>query len=82
VETADGVIFDSSYERGKPMSFAVTGVIGGWTEGLQLMKVGGKARLTIPSHLGYGDKGSPPKIPPKATLTFTVELLGIKDALC
>ena len=81
-ETADGVVFDSSYERGKPMSFAVTGVIGGWTEGLQLMKVGGKARLTIPSHLGYGDKGSPPKIPPKATLTFTVELLGIKDALC
>ena len=80
-ETADGVVFDSSYERGKPMSFAVTGVIGGWTEGLQLMKVGGKARLTIPSHLGYGDKGSPPKIPPKATLTFTVELLGIKDAL-
>ena len=80
-ETADGAVFDSSYERGKPMSFAVTGVIGGWTEGLQLMKVGGKARLTIPSHLGYGDKGSPPKIPPKATLTFTVELLGIKDAL-
>jgi FKBP-type peptidyl-prolyl cis-trans isomerase len=80
-ETADEVVFDSSYERGKPMSFAVTGVIGGWTEGLQLMKVGGKARLTIPSHLGYGDKGSPPKIPPKATLTFTVELLGIKDAL-
>ena len=81
-ETADGVVFDSSYARGKPMTFAVTGVIGGWTEGLQLMKEGGKARLTIPSHLGYGDKGSPPKIPPKATLTFTVELLGInQDAL-
>jgi len=77
-KNADGIVFDSSYKRGEPLSFAVTGVIAGWTEGLQLMRVGGKAQLTIPSHLGYGDKGNPPNIPAKATLLFTVELLGIK----
>ena len=75
---ADGIAFDSSYARGDPATFAVGGVIPGWTEGLQLMRVGGKARLTIPSHLGYGDKGSPPKIPAKATLVFTVELLSVE----
>ena len=72
-------MFDSSYARGEPIAFPVTGVIAGWTEGLQMMKVGGKAMLTIPPQLAYGDKGSPPKIPARATLNFTVELLAIKE---
>ena len=75
---ADGIVFDSSYARGEPAAFAVRDVIAGWTEGLQLMRVGGQATLTIPYHLGYGEKGSPPKIPAKATLLFTVELLAIQ----
>jgi len=75
---ADGIPFDSSYSRGEPAVFPLTSVIAGWTEGLQLMRVGGKARMAIPYHLGYGEKGKPPKIPAKATLLFTVELLTIK----
>jgi peptidylprolyl isomerase len=76
---ADGTKFDSSVDRGPPFNFAFgTGrVIPGWDEGLATMKVGGKRRLVIPSDLGYGAKGSPPKIPPDAELTFDIELLEI-----
>lgn len=74
----DGTVFDSSVERKQPVSFPLNRVIRGWTEGLQLMKVGGKAKLVIPSELGYGDAGAPPKISGGATLIFEVELLAIE----
>lgn len=74
----DGTVFDSSYERGEPIVFPVTGVIAGWVEGLQLMNVGSKFELTIPAHLAYGANGSGPVIGPDATLVFQVELLGIE----
>lgn len=74
----DGTVFDSSYQRGEPIVFPVTGVIAGWVEGLQLMNVGSKFELTIPSNLAYGANGSGPVIGPDATLIFEVELLGIE----
>jgi FKBP-type peptidyl-prolyl cis-trans isomerase FklB len=73
----DGSEFDSSYSRGKPASFPVNGVIKGWTEALQLMKVGDKWELYIPSELAYGANGPSPKIGPNATLIFEIELLSI-----
>ena len=76
--TIDGVVFDSSVERGKPASFAVNGVIEGWTEALQLMNVGSKWKLFIPSGMAYGTRGAGPSIGPNATLIFEVELLAIE----
>lgn len=73
----DGREFDSSYKRGEPISFPLSGVIPCWTEGVQRMKVGGKAKLTCPSQIAYGARGMGGVIPPDATLLFEVELLGI-----
>jgi len=73
----DGTIFDSSVQRGEPATFPLSGVIKCWTEGVQLMKVGGKSKLICPSDIAYGDRGQPPKIKPGATLVFEVELLDI-----
>ena len=74
----DGTEFDSSYKRNQPASFPVNGVIRGWTEALQLMHVGDKWELTIPSDLAYGRQGAGNSIPPDAILIFEVELLEIK----
>jgi len=77
----DGTEFDNSYERGEPIQFALGEgvVIRGWDEGIALMKEGGKAKLVIPPELAYGERGAGGVIPPNATLTFEVELVGIRS---
>ena len=74
----DGTEFDSSYRRGQPVTFPVSGVIAGWTEALQLMKEGAKWQLFVPSGLAYGERGAGQVIGPNATLVFEVELISVK----
>ena len=74
----NGTVFDSSVQRGEPISFPLNGVIPGWTEGLQLMKVGDKFKFEIPANLAYGANSPSPAIPPNSPLVFEVELLGIQ----
>jgi FKBP-type peptidyl-prolyl cis-trans isomerase FklB len=75
----DGKEFDSSYRRGQPVTFPVTGVIPGWTEALQLMEEGAKWQIFIPSSLAYGDRGAGRDIGPHATLIFEIELVSIQE---
>jgi FKBP-type peptidyl-prolyl cis-trans isomerase len=75
----DGTEFDSSYKRGQPATFPVSGVIKGWTEAVQLMPVGSKWQLFIPAELAYGNRGAGADIGPNATLIFEVELLSIQN---
>ncbi len=77
--TIDGNEFDSSYKRGQPAEFPLSGVVKCWTEGVAMMKVGGKAKLVCPSDIAYGDRGAGANIPGGATLVFEVELLNIKE---
>lgn len=76
----DGTEFDSSYSRGEPAEFPLNGVIKCWTEGVGMMKVGGKAQLVCPSELAYGANGRPPRIPGGAALVFEVELLEVRES--
>jgi FKBP-type peptidyl-prolyl cis-trans isomerase FkpA len=75
---ADGKEFDSSYKRGEPAEFPLNRVIPCWTEGVQMMKPGGKARLTCPPSIAYGARGAGGVIPPNATLQFEIELLSVQ----
>lgn len=75
---ADGREFDSSHKRGQPTEFPLNRVIPCWTEGVQLMKPGGKARLTCPPAIAYGERGAGSVIPPNATLQFEIELLAVR----
>ena len=74
----DGKEFDSSYKRGEPIAFPLSRVVPCWTQGMQKIKVGGKAKLTCPAATAYGERGVPGVIPPGATLNFEVELVSIK----
>ena len=74
----DGTEFDSSYGRGEPATFPVSGVIPGWTEALQLMKEGAKFKIVLPTELAYGDRGAGQVIGPNATLIFDVELISVQ----
>jgi FKBP-type peptidyl-prolyl cis-trans isomerase len=76
----DGTEFDSSYKRGQPATFPVAGVIKGWTEALQLMKVGSKYQLFIPPNLAYGEHSPTPQIPASSLLIFEVELMNVQPA--
>lgn len=78
-ELIDGTEFDSSYARGEPNTFNLSGTILGWVEGVQLMSVGSMFRLVVPAHLGYADRGAPPAIMPGATLIYDVELLEVNS---
>ena len=73
----NGTLFDSSYERGQPATFAVAGVVPGFSESLMNIRMGGHAKVYIPSHLGYGKKGSGRSVPPNSTLVFEIEILDV-----
>lgn len=80
VSWSSGAQFDASWDRGQPLSFTLGAgqVIAGWDQGIQGMKVGGRRRITIPPHLGYGDRGAPPVIAPGETLVFVVDLDAVR----